>query len=50
MDLSQRTWVEKPVDEVETRWLSSKEKVPGAAISKEGHGDSLLGHESTHHD
>ena len=27
---------------METHWLSGKEKVPGAAVSKGGHADSLL--------
>ena len=27
-----------------TMWLSSKEKIPGAAVSKEGFAGSLLGH------
>ena len=30
-------WVEKTIDGVEIHWLSSKEKVPDAAVSKEGH-------------
>ena len=34
---------------VETHWLSGKEKVPGAAVRKEGHADSLLEHERNHH-
>ena len=42
-------WVEKTVYEVEIHWLSSKEKVPGAAVIKGGHADSLLGCESAHH-
>ena len=29
--------------------LSSKEKFLGAAVSKEGHADSLLGHKRTHY-
>ena len=39
----------KTVCWVEMLWLSSKEKVLGLVTSKEGHADSLLGHESTHH-
>ena len=35
-----------PVYRMETNWLSSKEKVLGAVVSKEGHANSLLGHES----
>ena len=42
-------WMEKTVHRVETHWLSSKEKVLGAVVSKEGHADSVLGHEKTHH-
>ena len=34
---------------VKTHQLSSKIKVPGAAVSKEGHAASLLGQERTHH-
>ena len=30
-------------------WISGKEKVRGAAVSKEGHTDSLLGYERTRH-
>ena len=30
---------------VETHWLSDKENVLDAAVSKEGHADSLLGYE-----
>ena len=30
---------------METQWLSSKNKNPGAVVSKEGHADSVLGHE-----
>ena len=39
-------WVIKAVNKVEAHWLSCKEKVP---VSKEGHADSLLGHERRHH-
>ena len=42
MSLPWWTQVEKKVHGAETRWLSGKEKVPGAAVSKEGHADSLL--------
>ena len=35
--------VEKLVYGVETYWLSGKEKLLGAAISKEGHVDNVLG-------
>ena len=35
MELPQRVWVENTVCRVETYWLSSKEKFPGAGTSKE---------------
>ena len=40
--------VEKTFHGVKIHWLSSKGKVPGAAVSKEGYADSLLGHERNH--
>ena len=49
MSLPLQAWVGKSVHEVETHRLSGKEKVLGAVVSKEGHADSLLGHERTHH-
>ena len=48
MGLQLWSWVEKTVHGVKTHWLSNKEKVPGRVISKEGHANSLLGHEITH--
>ena len=36
------------VQEVLTHWFSGKEKGRGAAVSKEYHTESLLGHERTH--
>ena len=33
------------INRVEILWRSRKEKVLGVAVSKEGHADSLLGHE-----
>ena len=42
MSLSQKE--KKTAHGMETHWLSGNENVPGAAISKEGHPDSLLGH------
>ena len=45
MALQVSTGVEKTVYGVETHWLSGKEKVTDAAVSKEGH----TGHEMTHH-
>ena len=42
-------WVKKTDQGVETQGLSSKEKVSGAVVSKEGHPDNLLGHERTQH-
>ena len=49
LSLPLRSWVEKTVNGVETHWLSCEEKVLGAAINKEGHADSVLGHEKIHH-
>ena len=43
------TWDEKTVYGGETQWLSGKEKVINAAVSKNGHADSFLEHERTHH-
>ena len=37
-------WIENTVFRVETHWLSGEE-VPGAVIIKEGHADSIRGHE-----
>ena len=34
---------EKVVHGIETHWLSSKEKVPGTVVSKEGHPDKSFG-------
>ena len=34
---------------METHWFSSEEKVPVTMVTKEGHADSLLGHERIHH-
>ena len=48
MGLPQWALVKKTDNGVETHWLSSKEKASGAAISKEGHADTLLRHERTH--
>ena len=42
--LLQQAWVKKTI-----HGISSKEKVLGAAVSKEGHLDSFLGHEKTHY-
>ena len=41
--------IKKTINVEETYWLSGKEKVLGTAVSKEGHADSHLGHERTHH-
>ena len=49
MDLPLQAWVEKTVYGVEIRWLSGREIIPDAVVSKEGHADSYLGHERTHH-
>ena len=42
------TKVEKTVNGVETHWISRKERVPGAVVSKEGDFESLLGNWKTH--
>ena len=44
-----QAWVKKTVDEVETQWPSSKAKILGGVFSKEGHAESLLRHERSHH-
>ncbi len=49
MNLPLWPWFEKTHREMNTYWLSPKEKVPGAEVSKETHADSLLGQEKTHH-
>ena len=41
--------VKKTAHEMETHWLSSKVKVLGTAVSKEGQADSLLEHVITHY-
>ena len=41
--------LEKTLHEVEIHWLSDKEKVLGAVVSKEGHADSLLGRVRIHY-
>ena len=47
--LPQWARVKKTVHDVEIYWLFSKEKVLDAAVNKEEHADSLLGHEKTYH-
>ena len=49
MGLSLSAWIKKTVHGVETHWLSSKEKVPDAAVTKDSDVDSLLGQKRTHH-
>ena len=49
MDLQLQARVKKTVHQMETHWLSGKEKVPGTVVSKESHVDSLLRQERTHH-
>ena len=49
MGLPHWAWVKKTVHGVKMYWLSSKEKVPSAVISKKGNVDSLLRHKTTHH-
>ena len=48
-DLLLRARVKKIIYGVETHRLSSKEKVPGAEVSKEGDADCLLEHKRNHH-
>ena len=48
MGLPLQARVERTVHAVETDWLSNKEKIPCTVVSKEGHADSLLGHERNH--
>ena len=49
MGLKPWAWVENEVHGVETHWLSCKENILGAVVSKEGYADSVLRHERTHH-
>ena len=49
MDLPLQTWVEKTAHGKKKDWISSKEKVRRAKVSKEGDADSLLGHWKTHY-
>ena len=44
------TWVKMTVYGVETRWLSDKQRVLSAEISKKDPADRLLPHEMTHYD
>ena len=48
MGLPQQTLVEKSMERKHTD-SPGKKKVLGAVVSKEGHIDSLLGYERTHH-
>ena len=48
MGVPSRASVKKTFYEVETHWLSGKEKIVDAASSKEGLAYSVLGHEKTH--
>ena len=41
--------VKKTVHGVGTSWNTGKEKVSKAVVSKEGHADSVLGHDNTCH-
>ena len=43
----QQVWVKKTIHEEETH--SSKEKVPGAAVSNEGDAEIVPGHERASH-
>ena len=49
MGLPRQACVKKTVHVVEIHWITSKEKVPGEAVSKEGHADCLLGYKRTHY-
>ena len=49
MGLQQRARVENTVHWGEISSLCGKEKVSGAAVSKEGYADNLLGHKRTHY-
>ena len=49
MGSSLQAWVEKTIHEVETHWLSCKEKVEDAEFGIEGHADCFWGEERTHH-
>ena len=49
MDLPRWAKVKKTFYVVEIHWLSSEEKIPDAAVSKEGHTDGFVGYEKTHH-
>ena len=44
MDFPQRVRAEKTIIGVEIRWLSGKEKVPDAIVSKESQSDSVPEH------
>ena len=49
IDLPLRTGVEKTYYCAKMHSLSGKEKVPGAKFIKNGHANSLQGHERIHH-
>ena len=49
MNLPWQVTTGKIVDGGETQWLSSKEKIPGAAVNKEGLVDGLLRHDRSYH-
>ena len=49
LGLLPQAWVEKIVHEVETHWLSCKEKVSVVAVRKESDADSVPGYEMTYH-
>ena len=48
VDLPLQAWIKKTVHGGKACWLSSKEKVLGAAVSIEGHANSLLTHKRTY--
>ena len=49
MGLPLQTWVKKTVYGMETCRISGKEKVLGAAVSKDSHANRLEGYEMMHH-
>ena len=49
MGLLQRVWREEIFHVVGTDWVSGKENVLRAAVSKESHANNILGHERAHH-
>ena len=50
MGLPRWVRVENTIHKMEKHWLTGKEKVLDAVVSKQGHPDILQEHERTHHD